>query len=747
MSPAVPASRPRSRWTRGIVPGAVLFLLVLLAYLPAIRAGYVWDDDTLLTQNPAIAGSAGLGTVWTTRASDICPLTITALWAMHRVWGFAPWAYHLANIVLHGLGALLLWRVLGRLRVPGAWLGAALWALHPVQVESVAWISEMKNTLSGVFYLLAILFFLSWLNPARTGKRAGTAWACYALTLFCAGLAMASKTSTMVLPAVLCLLAWWVDGGWRWRRLWGIAPVFLFSLAAVLLSVWTQLWDQTAVGNDAAWVRSGPQRLATAGDIVWFYLGKLLWPHPLMAVYPRWKIDAGQPLAFLPLLLVIIAGMSLRFSRRSDSARAGRLTFGCFLVALLPVSGVVEISYFHLSFVADHLLYLASMAPLALAGAGVASLHRESLRVQTSLASAGLLLALGAASWQRTWVYRSQETLWRDALDKNPRCWAAYDNLGRSAELGGQPDEAIRLYRKAIDINPDDLESCNNLGNVLSRKGATDEALRWYQTAVRLAPGDPRSRDNLGNGFLQKGNLDDAITQYREAIRLGPRLVSAHSNLGNALLQKGRVEEAIDQYQQALALQPKQATVHANLGVAFFQQKRVDDAVAQLREAIELDPRNGMAHTNLAVALLRQGHADKAVIQYQEALKITPGSADLHNSLGSALAQTGKPDAAVFEYHAALAIQPGHFMARRNLGALLARSGQTEAAIEQYREALKIQPGHVKTHCDLGDALTSIGELDEAVREFQTALRLKPDDREAQTGLAKAQARQAAKTQ
>ena len=747
MSPVVTAFQPRSRWTCGIVPGAVLFLLVLLVYLPANRAGYVWDDDKLLTQNPAIVGSAGLGTVWTTRAADICPLTITALWTMYQVWGDTPWAYHWTNILLHSLGALLLWRVLGRLRIPGAWLGATLWALHPVQVESVAWISEMKNTLSGVFYLLAILFFLWRLDPERTEKRAGTEWTYYVLTLLCAGLAMASKTSTMVLPAVLCLLAWWADGGWRWRRLWGITPVFLFSLAAVVLSIWTQLRDQTAVGNDAAWVCSGPQRLATAGDIVWFYLGKLLWPHPLMAIYPRWEINAGQPLAFLPLLLVVIVGVALWFLRRSVQARAGLLTFGCFLVAMLPVSGVVEISYFRLSFVADHLLYLASMAPLALAGAGMASLYRGYPGARAPLMGAGLLLVLGVTTWQRTLVYRSQETLWRDALDKNPRCWAAYDNLGRSAELGGRLDEAIDLYRKAIDINPDDLVSCNNLGNALLQKGATDEALHWYQTAVRLAPGDPKSHDNLGNGFQRKGDLNDAIIQYREAVRLGPRLASAHSNLGNALLRKGRVEEAIDQYQQALALQPRQATIRANLGAAFFQQKRVDDAVAQLREAITIDPGNAMAHTNLGVALLRQGHADEAVVQYQEALKITPGNADLHSSLGSALTQAGKPDGAIIEYQAALAILPGHFMAHRNLGLLLARRGQVEAAVDQYREALKIQPSHAKTHCDLGEALVKIGELDEAIKEFQTTLRLQPNDREAYIGLARARERQTAETQ
>ncbi len=736
--------RARSPRFRAGLAGGVLLLAVVLAYLPAMRAGYVWDDGDLLTDNPSIVGTRGLAAVWTTRAADICPLTITALWAIHRAWGLTPWPYHLTNVLLHGVAALVLWRVLGRLRVPGAWLGAALWALHPVQVESVAWISEMKNTLSGVFYLLAALFFLRWLEPVPVGARAGAARANYALTLLCAALAMAGKTSTMVLPAVLCLLAWRVDGSWRWRRWWEIAPIFLLSLAAVALSTWTQLWQQSAAGNDAAWIRSTPQRLATAGDAVWFYLGKLLWPHPLISVYPRWEIDAAQPLVFLPLLALVAAVAAGGWlARRSAAARAALLAFGVFVVALLPVLGVVEISYFRLSFVADHFLYLASMGPLALVGAGLALLRRNASPAWVSLACAGLLLTLGLMSWQRAWVYRSQETLWHDALAKNPRCWAAYDNLGRSAETQGRSDEAAGLYRKALAINPDDLESCNNLGNILLQQGSPDEAVHWYQRAVQVAPDDPRSRDNLGNGFLRKGNPDEAILQYREAIRLEPRHVSAHTDLGNALLQKGRLDEAIDQYRQALSFNPTQALAHANLGAAFFQQKRLDEAVAQLREAVAIDPHNATFHYNLGVALLGQGHADEAVVQYREALKITPGDADLHNNLGNALARAGRLDDAASEYRSALAIRPDHLMAHRNLGALLAQSGLVDAAIEQYRQALKIQPGHAKTHRDLGDALVNAGELDEAIREFQTALRLRPDDREAQASLADAQAQQA----
>ena len=726
---------------RGAVLGGALLLAVVLAYLPALRAGYLWDDDQMLTANPSIVGTRGLGAVWTTAAADICPLTITALWAMHRLWGLAPLPYHLANIALHGLNALLLWRVLGRLRVRGAWLGAALWALHPVQAESVAWISEMKNTLSGAFYLLAILLFL------RRGDatQAGAAWA-YALMLVCAALAMAAKTSTMVLPAVLCLLAWWVDGGWRWRRLREIAPVFCLSLLAAFLSAWTQWWRVAEATNDDAWVRSTSQRLATVGDVVWFYLGKLAWPHPLINVYPRWEIDAGRLLAFLPLVAAVAVGLALCWgARRSPYARAGLLAFGCFLVALSPVSGLVEISYFRLSFVADHLVYLASMGPLALAGAGLALL--PGLRVPrrwVAAAAVALLLVLGTASWRRAGTFRNTDALWHDALAKNPRCWAAYDHLGRLSETEGRPDEAAGLYRKALEINPDDVESCGNLGNVLLQKGEGDEAIRLYQRAVRLAPRDPKSRNNLGNGLLSKGSPDEAILQYREAIRLAPQLVSARADLGNALLQKGRVEDAVDQYQQALSIQPAQATVRANLAAAFFRQNRVDEAVAQLREAIKTAPDNALFHYNLGVALFGQRRTDEAAAEYREALKISPDNADFHNNLGNALVQLRQPDAAAAEYRATLALRPAHFLARRNLGTLLAQSGQAAAAAEQYRQALQVQPDHARTHLDLGNTLARLGELDGAVREFQTALRLRPGDRDAQASLAAAQAQQQA---
>ncbi len=205
----------------------VLLAAVFLAYTPVWRAGFIWDDDMHVTANPVIVGPLGLKEIWTTNHARICPLALTTFWFEHALWGLAPLPYHLVNVLVHGLGAVVLWRVLRQLQIPGAWFGAALWALHPVQVETVAWITELKNTQSCLFYLLSILFFVKWLRAGKTGGN----WP-YALTLLFAAMAMASKSSTVILPLVLCLCAWWVEGRWQWRRLIAIAPIFLMSVAA-----------------------------------------------------------------------------------------------------------------------------------------------------------------------------------------------------------------------------------------------------------------------------------------------------------------------------------------------------------------------------------------------------------------------------------------------------------------------------------------------------------------------------------
>jgi tetratricopeptide (TPR) repeat protein len=612
--------------------GLILMLAVILAYQPVWHAGFVWDDDSILTANPCIVGPLGLKEIWTTSAADVCPLTLTTLWVEHALWGLAPLPYHLVNVFMHGACAVVLWRVLRSLEVPGAWLGAALWALHPVEVESVAWITEIKNTQSGLFFLLSILFFLRWLKARDLDGRIGGDWK-YGLTLLFAALAMASKSSTVILPVILCLCAWWVEGRWQWRSLVGVVPVFFMSIAASALSIWTQ--GLHLATDTHLQVRTWPERLVTAGDAVWFYLGKLLWPHPLITVYPRWQIDAGQWLSYLPLLAVMIVLLILWLKRESWS-RPWFFAFAYFLVALLPVLGLVNLIWFWNSFVADHFQYLASMGPLALVGAGMAKFAKFIFPKKPWLEAsvcAGLLLIPGMLSWQRVWAYESVETLGTDTLAKNPNSWVVHNILGAALLQKGERDEAIVELQKALEINPDFAEARNILGNALRQSGRVEKAMQQYQEALRLKPDYAEAHNNLGVVLLQSGRVSEAMNQCEQALRLKPDYAEAHYNLGNALLQAGRTAEAMEQYEQAVRLKPDYAEAHSNLGVVLQQAGRIPEAIAQYEESLKLDPDNLGAHYNLGVALEQSGRIEEAIQQYQETLRLNPDNAAARSNL------------------------------------------------------------------------------------------------------------------
>lgn len=581
--------------------GWVLMAMVLLAYSPVFWARFIWDDVSFITANPVIVGPQGLKEIWTTRAADICPLTLSTFWLEHQLWGLNAFAYHLVNVCLHGACAVLLWQVLRSLRLPGAWLGAALWALHPVMVESVAFVLEMKNTESALFFLLALFFFV---------KGARGAWdRNYALTLLFSALAMASKSSTVILPAMLCLAAWWVEGRWQWRNLIRVAPIFLMSIAASAMSIWTQkfLLAKEAVPEVA---RAWTERLINAGDAVWFYLGKLIWPYPLSAIYPRNSVDPAQWTAYLPLLAVIVVLFVLWLKRESWS-QPWFFVFAYFLVALLPALGLVDNTFFRYALVADHFQYLAAMGPLALAAVGMVRLGDLVIPgkqlLQATLAGV-VLLILAVASWQRATVYENEETLWTDVLAKNPDFWEGHNDLGLAFAQNGQLDEAAAEFQKALQLSPTFAKGHSNLGNVLLRKGQFSDAVAEYQKALEMDPHDPAGCLGLGNAYFQMGRFVDAIAQFEEALKIDPEQAEAHNNLGTALLQKGRIGDAIAEYREALKITPTDADTHSNLGRALFKNGQVDEAIAQFQEALRLNPESVSARNNLAALqeLVRQ---------------------------------------------------------------------------------------------------------------------------------------------
>jgi predicted negative regulator of RcsB-dependent stress response len=535
--------------------GAVLMVLaVFLTYLPALPGGFIWDDNDHLTENPCIVGPLGFKGIWTTSAAVYYPLVLTSFWVQHALWGFHPLLYHLVNVAVHAACVLLLWRLLQHLNVPGAWLGAALWGMHPVQVESVAWITELKNTQSCLFFLLSVYFFLKWRTagtdqPSRPNERY------YALSLLCAVLAILSKASTVMLPVVIGLCWWWVDKKWQWRNLPRLAPFFLISTAAGLWTIWEQKFHSGALGPE--WTQSWPERLVVAGQVVWFYLGKLLWPHPLIFIYPRWDLNAQSVTAFLPFAAVGMV-LFLLWCYRDGFAGAVFFAFAYFVIQLFPVMDFFNVYFFRYSFVGDHFQYLASMGPMALAGAFLWRVSESFTGIvgwAKNLCRAAPVMVLAALAGRHCHVFHDNETLWRDTLAKNPACGLAHTDLGWLLTAQG----------KALRLNPDNEDAHYDYGNMLVKAGRPAEAVAQYQQALQLKPADPEVWNNLGVVLYQEHRATEAIACFHQALRYRPDFSDAHFNLGNALFVEHKFAEAVAEYREALRLKPDSTVVKNRL--------------------------------------------------------------------------------------------------------------------------------------------------------------------------------------
>jgi Flp pilus assembly protein TadD len=651
-------------------------VLTFAAHLPSLGAGYVWDDDAYITENPKLEDLSGLRDIWFQVGATkmYVPLVFSTFWVEHQFWGTRPLGYHVTNLALHAAGAILLWLLLLRLQLPGAWLAAAMMAVHPVFVESVAWATELKNTQSTVFALLCLLAYFRFSPPESEVAPAGREWRFYALALLAFVAALLSKPVVVALPLVLLLLLWWRRGRMPRADIAAVTPMLLLSLGAGLMAMHVERLYGGARGD--VWQMPFLDRALVAGRALWFYAGKLVWPADLVPIYPRWKIDPGALASYLYPLAAAAVLVGLWSGRR----RLGRGPFvaaASFVLLLAPLIGFFNVSYFLNSYVADHFQHHAAPALLALFAAGAAALPRRfpRLRPAAPWAAALLLAGLAVASHLYSPAFHDEEARCRATLAKNPGSWLAMNNLGVS----------------------------------LNRQGRFAEAVGWFEKAIAVRRTYPEAESNLGVALMGLGRPSEAIAHYREALRIWPENPLAHNNLGTALAQAGEVEDARREYETALRLRPGYPEARANL-----------DRLAAVAAAPE-DP----------VAAERV---------YREAVRRNPASAEARNDLGTALASRGEIEAAIAQFAEAVRLQPGSAETQLNLGTALLSSGRSAEALAPLEAAVGLQPDHGRAQLLLGVVLAQLGRLPEARLRFEEALRIDPADREARENLERARA-------
>ena len=677
-SESSPAPRQATRFfdrfrSRDALAGLALGLLSVICYLPAMLwGGFVWDDSIWL-QSRAVAEWSGLGEIWAWppriyQEVHYWPLTYTTFWLEHKIWGLEPAGYHVVNVLLHLLNTLLVWRLLLRLAVPGAWVVAAVFAVHPLHVESVAWIIERKDVLSGFCYLAAVLVWLRFLEKPRHWRYG------LALLLFAAGLL--SKSIVVTLPAALLILQWWKNNGITVRDLRRVAPFFLTALIISAL-------DLLSYGSRYASLdHSLLERMLIASRALWFYAGKLVWPTDLAIIYTRWEIDIGNPWAWLTLAGAAALAATLWFTRHKigRGPLAGALFFA---VTLSPVLGFVNFGYMLYSFVADRFQYLAGIGVMAvLVGAAAHGAGRLPGRFRSG--ATGLMVVvlalLGMMTWRQTGVYRDKVAFFSHVVALNPQARSAHLNLSLALTRAGRPEEALAAARIAVEKRPNYVKALGLLGSSLVHKGNFVEAEEVLRRALEIDPGDKSGRREMANLLRVQERREEALEAYRELLEIDPNYALAYSYIGDLLVQLQRYEEAVEPLSKALRLimsapsetpdLPTAESIHVLLGTALRELGRTRTAEAHFRQALQLDPRNMDALEQVAAAEFKRRRYREALQLYRTQLEIDPDKAATHVNVGAALFYLDRREEAIRSLERALELDPTLETARENLEAM-----------------------------------------------------------------------------
>ena len=604
---------------------AALVALTLLVYLPTLRNGFIWDDDSYVEHNPLLRSLYGLWLIWAhpSLTPQYYPLVHSSFWLEYQLWNLWPLPYHLLNVLLHATSAVLLARLLLKLNVRGAWLAAAVWAVHPLNVESVAWVTERKNVMSAVFYLLAFTTYLRAVagddHDRPIDRRA------YLTALSWFALSLLSKTVTSTLPAAILVVLWWQRGRLV-RRDW-VRLIPFFVIGAAMGSV-TGYLERTQVGaHGRAWASlTVIDRVLIASRAVWFYAGKFLWPEKLIFIYPRWVIESSSAWAWTPLAAAVLALVALIILWRRWGR--GPLALGLLFVGTLaPALGFVNVYPMKFSFVADHFAYLAT-AVLATAVGWTLGGRGGNSSVWRPVVAALILIALGARSLAREFVFYDRLTLWRQTVADNPNSAMAHTNLGHALVADQQPDAAAREYERSLQLAPDEPDSRLNVAVEAANHGDLPGAIRQFEQIVALDPTYLASYGYLARLNAHLKQFDRAEYWARQGIAAAPHMAISYQVLGNVLDSEGKLRLAMEQFQQAVHTEPMRAGAHTDLAIVEMKLNLIPQATAEFETALTLDPTDAVGWDTLGQLKLTAGKNNEAIDCFQKSLLMDPNNRD-----------------------------------------------------------------------------------------------------------------------
>jgi protein O-mannosyl-transferase len=655
---------------RAWLPQALLIAgITLWIYGPALRGDFIWDDAWYISTNPLLHDSTGLWKFWFQAGSwfEFYPIEETVMWLQWQLWGNDTLGYHLTNVVLHIVSALLIWRLLGKLGVRMAWLGGLLFAVHPANVESVAWMVELKNTLSLPPFLLAMC---AWIDYEERKERRD-----YLLALGLFLVAMLCKITMAPFPMVILLYAWWKRGRIGWSDVKASAPFLVISVLLIEATLGVgRLYGQGIQQGPSEYLPFGGwlTRITLTGLSIAFYFANCLVPVQLEMIHPAWVVDPPSPLQFLPwlALLAIIAWL---WAKRKSWGRHAFLGLSFFLINLVPYLAF-GVTYFPRdSWVMNHFLYIPMIGLIGVAVAAIGSVQQRVPKAGRLACTAGItmavvLLAYGAHAYAA--AFTNEETLWSYNLERNPDSSLAEHSLG-SYYLGkNRFPEAIAHFREAIRLKPDFDLAYYNLGYVLEKTGHPEEAQELYRKALTFNPGSVNAYLNLGEMLRRNGKGAEAESLFRQGLKAVPGNPALTIDLAGLLIPSGRAAEALDLYEKAVELHPVVAQLQYSLGIALLQTGNLPEAGEHLAAAVQLDSGMASAHENLGVVLAQMGHLPEAIAQFQAAVAIDEGYVIARNNLAMALVQTGQIPEAIDQFQQVLKIKPDNAQAKAALAKL-----------------------------------------------------------------------------